>query len=76
MVIVDFVKQNLIHAQNILGPVINKSIHLVHGDATKLPFPDSSFDLYWSVQTLQHIPNFRKAIDESRRVLRWGGGIH
>ena len=73
VVIVDFVKQNLIHAQNILGPVINKSIHLVHGDATKLPFPDSSFDLYWSVQALQHIPEFGKTIEEARRILRGGG---
>lgn len=73
VVIVDFVKQNLLHAQNILGSVINKSIHLVHGDATKLPFPEGSFDLYWSVQTLQHIPEFSKSIKEAHRILRGGG---
>ena len=69
LVIVDFVKANLQHAHSILGETVCKSIHLVHGDATQLPFPDSSFDTYWSVQTLQHIPNFRKCIKEAWRVL-------
>ena len=42
LVIVDFLKANLRHAQYILGSIINKSIHLVHGDATQLSFPDNS----------------------------------
>lgn len=73
VVIVDFVKANLKHAINVLGGAVGKSIHLVHADATRLPFPDESFDLYWSVQTLQHIPDFYQACREAHRVLQPSG---
>lgn len=53
--------------------MINNNIFLIHGDATQLPFPDYSFDGYWSVQTLQHIPDYLKAIQEAYRVLRVPG---
>ena len=71
--IVDFVRENLIHARNILGSQINKNIFLVHGDATSLIFQDNTFDGWWSVQTLQHIPNFQKAVEGAWRVLKAGG---
>ena len=71
--IVDFIRTNLIHARNILGQQIGRNIFLIHGDATQLIFPDNTFDGYWSVQTLQHIPDFRKAICEACRILRPGG---
>lgn len=61
------------HWRNLLEPHIDKSIFLVHGDATALQFPADSFDGYWSVQTLQHIPNINEALKEARRVLRVGG---
>jgi ubiquinone/menaquinone biosynthesis C-methylase UbiE len=71
--IVDFVRSNFIHAKNILGDQINDNIFLVHGDATSLIFKENTFDGWWSVQTLQHIPNFKKAVSEARRVLKPGG---
>jgi ubiquinone/menaquinone biosynthesis C-methylase UbiE len=71
--IVDFVRGNLIHAKNVLGSQINKNIFLVHGDATDLIFYDNTFDGWWSVQTLQHIPNFEKAVKEAYRVLAPSG---
>jgi ubiquinone/menaquinone biosynthesis C-methylase UbiE len=71
--IIDLVKENLVHAKNILGSQVNKNIFLVHGDATYLKFPDNSFDGWWSVQTLQHIPDFEKAVKEAWRVLKRGG---
>jgi ubiquinone/menaquinone biosynthesis C-methylase UbiE len=73
VVIVDFIKENLRHALNLLGNQVNKNIFLVHGDATSLIFNDNTFDGYWSVQTLQLIPNFTKAIREAYRVLKPGG---
>lgn len=73
IVIVDFVRANLLYARDILGDAVNKSIFLVHGDATDLRFPDGAFDGYWTVQTLQHIPSFDKAISEAFRVLKRGG---
>ncbi len=72
-VIVDFVRANLLHARDLLGDAINRSIFLVHGDATDLRFPDGAVDGYWTVQTLQHIPSFDKAVSEAFRVLKSGG---
>ena len=71
--IVDFVRSNLLRAKIVLGSRIGNSIFLVHGDAIYLEFPDNSFDGYWTVQTMQHIPNFNGAISEARRVLKVGG---
>lgn len=46
---------------------------VVQGDATRLPFPDGSFDAVVCSETLEHIPDDRSAVDEIRRVLRPGG---
>lgn len=71
--IVDFVRSNLKCAKTILESQIGTSIFLVHGDAMALDFPANSFDGYWSVQTLQHIPNMDAVLGEARRVLKAGG---
>ncbi len=73
VVVVDFCKNNFTHAKNILKNEINKTIFLVHGDATNLIFDENIFDGYWTVQALQHIPNFQKCIEEAYRVLKPGG---
>jgi ubiquinone/menaquinone biosynthesis C-methylase UbiE len=73
VVIVDFVRANLQHARKLLGDVVGSNIFLVHGDATNLSFKDEIFDGYWSVQTLQHIPDLRIALREAKRVLKEGG---
>jgi SAM-dependent methyltransferase len=44
------------------------------GDATALRFPDGAFDYVYSYHALEHIPNFRLALTEMRRVLSPGGG--
>jgi len=71
--IVDFIRENLVHAAKVLARQLNKNVFLIHGDATSLIFEDNVFDGYWSVQTLQHIPSFIKAVKEARRVLKYGG---
>ena len=71
--LVDFVRDNLGHARRLLGEVVDRQVFLVHGDGTRLAFPDGAFDAYWSVQTLQHIPDYRQAVREARRVLVAGG---
>jgi ubiquinone/menaquinone biosynthesis C-methylase UbiE len=73
VVIVDFVRENFRHAQNVIGPSLNKNIFLVHADATQLPFEDNQFDGYWTVQTFQHIPAVDKAVSEAHRVLKPNG---
>ena len=60
-------------ARNVLAKESGSSVYFVHGDATSLEFPDNTFDGYWSVQTLQHIPDLRKALFEAKRVLRPSG---
>lgn len=77
IVIVDFVRSNLPHAQSILGDLVGNQVVLMHADATALPFfvdeNFSGFDGVWTVQTLQHIPNFEQAVSEACRVLKKGG---
>jgi ubiquinone/menaquinone biosynthesis C-methylase UbiE len=43
------------------------------GDATRLPFPDASFDIVYSHGVLHHIPDIDGAVAEVHRVLRPGG---
>ena len=44
-------------------------------DAAALPFPHVSFDVVISLETLEHVPNHRRALRELVRVTRPGGRI-
>ena len=44
-----------------------------NGDATRLPFPDATFDRVIAAEVLEHIPDDTAAISELARVLRPGG---
>jgi SAM-dependent methyltransferase len=43
------------------------------GDATRMPFPDASFDKVIAAEVLEHIPADQQALNEIARVLRPGG---
>lgn len=77
VLIIDFVRSNLVHAKNVLGELVGHQVALMHADATALPFTINSasegFDGVWTVQTFQHIPAFEKAVSEAHRVLKKGG---
>ncbi len=45
------------------------------GDAAALPFPADSFDLIVSFETIEHVPEPTKFLDECARVLRPGGRL-
>ena len=62
-------------SKNATGTVESQSKNTVTktGDAEKLPFLDSSFDLIYSWGVLHHSPNTETAIKEVHRVLRKGG---
>ena len=42
-------------------------------DALAMPFPDESFDLVWSMESGEHMPNKQKFLQECYRVLKPGG---
>ncbi len=42
-------------------------------DALNMPFPDASFDLVWSLESGEHMPDKRKFLQECYRVLQPGG---
>jgi len=44
-------------------------------DATNLDFPDNSFDKVYSLHTIEHIPDLKKALAEMERVLKPGGRL-
>ncbi len=44
-------------------------------DATGLPYPDSSFDLVYSISVVEHIPDDAAAISEMLRVTRPHGRV-
>ncbi|MEY2421332.1 MAG: hypothetical protein QOI95_1399 [Acidimicrobiaceae bacterium] len=46
-----------------------------NGDATRLPFPDNSFDHVIAAEVLEHIPADKAAMAELARVLKPGGTI-
>lgn len=42
-------------------------------DLTKLTYADGSYDLVLTSETLEHVPDYRLALTEIRRILRPGG---
>lgn len=50
-------------------------IELRHGDATKLEFPDNSFDWVCSFHVMTVVPEPRRMMDEMVRVCKPGGRI-
>lgn len=47
----------------------------VHCSATELPFEDASFDKVLITEVIEHIPDWKKALDEIARVLKPGGTL-
>lgn len=48
----------------------------VSGDACNLPFQDGDFDLVFSRQVIEHIPNAMQMVKEMVRVLKPGGRVY
>lgn len=72
--IVDLVRENLLHAKEILNELVyDEKVFLVHGNACSLEFDNHIFDGVWSVQASQHIPDFSNMCAEVFRVLKSQG---
>jgi SAM-dependent methyltransferase len=52
-----------------------RSASFVQADAQVLPFADNSFDLVISCETIEHVPDVQKALQEMHRVTRPGGRL-
>lgn len=50
-----------------------KSSYFAFGDATKLPFPDSTFDIVFSNEFVSHVKDIDETLEEQIRVLKKGG---
>lgn len=53
-----------------------ESVDVRVGDATALDLPDASFDAAFAFDVLHHVPDWRRALAEVRRVLRPGGRVY
>ena len=62
-------------ATNLNSGFVNKN-GLRHEDATQLSFKNESLDFYLSFDCLEHIPDYKKAFQESYRVLKNGGMLY
>lgn len=46
------------------------------GDGQSLPFSGAAFDVVTIMNVLEHVPDYRKLVDEAMRVLRPGGSLY
>ena len=53
----------------------NKSLKYIEADATELPFENDTFDLILTLWVLHHIRDWRKVLEEIKRVLKPMGTI-
>lgn len=62
-------------SQQLTSAVKSPGLSYVQGDAHKLEFSDSSFDLVYARYLLEHVSHPQKVLGEMKRVLRPGGRI-
>lgn len=61
------------HMLKIGKDVMKEHAVLVQGDALRLPFADSSFDMVYCNDSFHHYPNPKGVLQEVTRVLRYDG---
>lgn len=52
---------------------LDETVKFLVADAMEMPFEDNSFDLVWSLESGEHMPNKEKFLQECYRVLQPGG---
>ena len=55
--------------------VVDESTVFQVMDASKLDFPNESFDAIFDFSSIHHIPNWKNCIEELKRVLKVGGKL-
>lgn len=56
-------------------PLKNSELFLINGDIKRLPFMDSTFDIVYSVGTLEHLNNIDEYFLEIKRIMK-EDGVH
>ncbi|MCW6049622.1 methyltransferase domain-containing protein [Lyngbya sp. CCAP 1446/10] len=54
---------------------LESNVNFLVADALNMPFPDGSFDLVWSLESGEHMPDKIKFLQECCRVLKPGGTL-
>lgn len=79
-VALDYAEEEVAATRNTLGAMVaageitpDSSPGVMRGDATRLPFPDATFDVVITSEVLEHITDDAAAIGEMARVLKPGG---
>jgi len=72
----DFVKENFLHAKNILSKDDLNQVIFVNDDIHNVKLPSNIFDAVWTVQSFQHIPKLQKALKEVYRVMKKNAEIY
>jgi SAM-dependent methyltransferase len=67
---VDISAEAVVHARSRYA---NNTLEFVEASAASLPFPDASFDVVVSFETIEHHDQHKEMLSEIRRVLRPGG---
>jgi SAM-dependent methyltransferase len=61
-----------------ISPTAARFYHkkFVLGSATSMPFDAGTFDVLWSIDVLEHVPNPEQALEEIRRVAKDGALLY
>jgi len=61
-----------------ISPTAARFYHkkFVLGSATSMPFDEGTFDVIWSIDVLEHVPNPEQALREIRRVAKDGALLY
>ena len=62
-------------SRGMLARARERGLRVVQGSLTRLPLPDASVDLVYSMKVLAHVPPIREAVAELARVTRPGGHL-
>lgn len=54
---------------------LTQKVDFVKGDYQELPFKDGVFDVFWSLESIEHATNLEDFMQEAFRVLKPGGKI-
>lgn len=72
----NIVDRQLIRSKNLVnGKKLEQKVKFIKGDYQKLPFKDNAFDVFWSLESIEHATNLNDFMSEAFRVLKPGGRV-